>query len=203
MRQKRRKDLRLFVVILYLLLLTVTGCKEQEEAELSKITEIEESDTEETEMTEEEEEPENPEIIYVYVCGQVRNPGVYKLEPGERITHALMAAGGMTDQAAPDYLNQAEMLTDGQKIYVPTREEALSMSTEMAGGEEVSDGKVNLNTADKTQLMQLSGIGEARAEAIVAYREQNGGFQSIEEIKNIEGIKEGIFNRIKDQIKVK
>lgn len=204
MRQRRRTFFYMFVVLIYLSILVLSGCEGEESAE-TELTEIAEVETEEssTEETQEEESSGEPEEIYVYVCGQVRNPGVYKLESGERITHALMAAGGMTDAAASDYLNQAEVLEDGQKIYVPTQEEAEKLvQSEISEGTESSDGKININTADKSQLMQLSGIGESRAEAIIAYREANSGFKNIEEIKNIEGIKEGIFNRIKEQIKV-
>lgn len=187
------------------MILLLCGCKN--EAADTALTEISVSDTEETEVEAEQtikqEETEEPKIIYVYVCGEVRNPGVYKLEQGERITHAILVAGGMTDRAADSYLNQAELLTDGQKIYVPDKEEAESLQAEgLAGTETASDGKININTADKSALTSLSGIGDARAEAIITYREANGGFKNIEEIKNIDGIKDGIFEKIKDQIKV-
>ena len=136
-----------------------------------------------------------------------RRKGTYPSERGRIPTKgdALLAAGGTTESASPVSLNLAARLTDGQMIYVPSAEEA-----EAAGGgsapagilPDTGDDKVNLNTADKEELMTLSGIGESRAEAILSYREEHGGFRSIEEIKEIEGIKDGIFNRIKEQIKV-
>lgn len=197
---KRQKRKYLCVICILMSVFVFTGCEESEHSS-AEVIELEEV-TEAKDVTEESEEVDvQPEVLYVYVCGQVRNPGVYKLEQGNRVTHALMAAGGMTDQAAPDYLNQAELLEDGQKLYVPTTEEVLVLPNDEADAER-SDGRINLNTADKASLTSLSGIGEARAEAIIAYREANGGFQSVEDIMNVEGIKEGIFNRIKDQIKV-
>ncbi|MDY5021504.1 MAG: helix-hairpin-helix domain-containing protein [Blautia sp.] len=150
-----------------------------------------------------------PEEIYVDVCGAVNHPGVYSLDPGSRVFQAIEAAGGCTDQAAGEYVNQAERLSDGQQVYVPTRQEAeeqkLSHSAAAAiQGEHVSDmaGKVNLNTADETELTTLTGIGAARAQAIILYREENGPFSSIEEIMNVQGIKEGTFEKIKDDIVV-
>ncbi len=110
------------------------------------------------------------------------------------------AAGGIKETGAYAYLNQAEKLSDGQKIYVPSQEEALAQGGDGQSTEELSDGRINLNTASKEELMTLSGIGEVKAEAILRYREEKGGFTSVEELKGIEGIKE--FNKVKDQIKL-
>ena len=111
------------------------------------------------------------------------------------------AAGGMTDGAAWQ-INQAQELADGQQVYVPSKEEASEAGTGPGLAGQASDGKVNINTATKEELMTLSGIGEARAEAILKYREEKGGFQSTEELKEIDGIKDGIFGKIEDQIKI-
>ena len=119
-------------------------------------------------------------------------------------------AGGMTKKAAAEAVNQAGRLTDGQQIYVPSKDEQASGvgsvdgqqasgSTEAGGAD---GGKVNLNTASKEELMTLSGIGEVKADAMVRYREEHGSFQSVEDVKKIEGIKDGVFNKIKDQITV-
>ena len=104
----------------------------------------------------------------------------------------------MTEEAAFSSLNQAEKISDGQKIYVPSFEEAENQTIT----EEEEDGQVNLNTASKEVLMTLPGIGEVKAEAIIHYREKKGSFTSIDELKEIEGIKEGVFNKIKDHVKV-
>ena len=146
----------------------------------------------------ETEEP--PESVFVYVCGAVRAPGVYELPEGSRVYEALAAAGGMTEEADERTLNQAGILEDGQQITVYTKEEAASVPS--AAGDISGSGKVNLNTAGKELLTTLPGIGEARADAILRYRDENGGFSNIEEIMQIAGIKEKIFEEIRDLIEV-
>ena len=153
------------------------------------------------------------ETTTVYICGEVKKPGVYELPTGSRIVDGLIAADGFSVNAAGNYLNQAAPLSDGEMIYVPSKEELLSDGM-AAGGALVaagsgqstvpeSGGLVNINTADKAQLMTITGVGEAKAETIIAYREESGSFRSIEDIMNVPGIKEGMFNKIKDQICVK
>lgn len=205
---KKRQTLLKFCVSILCLLCVLSACRDAggETLEEEVFSEAEAAEIEKLEEEPEEKE-EQPESICVYVCGQVAVPGVYELQEGERVNHALLAAGGMTESACKTYLNLAECLTDGQMIYVPSEEEAADLqsgiSQELPGSvPEEADGRVNLNTAEKAELMTLSGIGESRAEAILTYRKENGGFKDIEEIKKIEGIKEGIFNRIKDQITV-
>lgn len=142
--------------------------------------------------------------VYVYVCGAVNAPGVYELKEGARVFEAIQLAGGLTEAAAADAVNQARIVTDGEQIRVPTVEEAQSRGAGVAG--EVTEGtennKININTAGKEELMTLTGIGEAKAESIMDYREKNGSFTSIEELMQIEGIKEGVFNKIKDDITI-
>ena len=144
--------------------------------------------------------------IYVHICGQVNHGGVYCLEEGSRIMDVVEMAGGFTEHAAKDYVNLAQKLTDGQQIYIPDIEEAKEnkglMNLPNGGWESQKTSKVNINTADKDTLMTLTGIGEAKAEAIIKYREKNGGFKTMEEIKEIEGIKDGVFNKIADEIEV-
>lgn len=202
---KKRQTLLKFCVSILCLLCVLSSCKETEKdmPEEDAFSQMEIAEAEEKEEPEEEQ----PAVICVYVCGQVVNPGVYELHEGERVNHAILAAGGMTETACKTSLNLAESLTDGQMIYVPSEEEAenLQSGTEQGLTGNVSgaeDGRVNLNTAEKAELMTLSGIGESRADAILTYRKEHGGFKDIEEIKKIEGIKEGVFNRIKDQITV-
>ena len=166
-------------------LFLLTSCQREEEQQVLSEVQIEENEV---------SQPEEADM-YVHVCGQVKNPGVYCLKEGSRLYEAIDAAGGLTEQAAADYLNQAKTLEDGEQIVVPSNDE-------IAVSKEAPDGRVNLNHASKEELMMLSGIGEAKADAIIKYREEHGGFQSIEEIMDIEGIKEGVFQKIKDQIKV-
>lgn len=158
------------------------------------------ADKEETSSQESDETA--PGHIYVYVCGEVCAPGVYELPADSRMYEAIEAAGGMTEAASAETLNQAEKLSDGQKINVLSVEEEEAQSKEAGEVQEASDGRVNLNTAAKEELMTLPGIGEVKAEAIIRYREEAGGFTSIEELKEIEGIKDGVFNKVKDRIKV-
>ena len=193
----------------------LTGCTRQEDVFLEEMASDEEEVAGETE---EEEEIKVPQKIFVDVCGAVVNPGVYELEEDARIFQAVEAAGGYLPEAAMNYLNRARSLGDGQQIYVPTEKEvteelelvlakAPEALTESENGESQEqkesapgDSRINLNTADAELLSTLSGIGKSKAEGIIAYREEHGGFTSIEEIMNVEGIKEGTFSKIKDKI---
>lgn len=197
-----------------LLFCFTAGCKEKETLTLEEVTKVntEESRKENTKENGEKEavkEKGQTEIteekLYVYVCGEVKSPGVYELEPGSRIYEAVRAAGGMTEAADEYYLNQAEVLNDGQQIYVPSKEEIEAEEKILGKPEEIKEEgskKVNLNTASKEELMTLTGIGEAKADSIIRYREENGGFQNPEDLMKIEGIKSGVFNKIKEQITV-
>lgn len=160
-----------------------------------------------------------PESCVVHICGAVNEPGVYTLEKGDRIYQAIEKAGGFRQDAEQNYLNQADVLSDGMKIYVPTQEEAREaeedpvwvtsgaegagvpkeQGTENAGENPLS---VNINTASQEQLCTLPGVGSSKAKSIIAYREQNGAYERIEDIMNVEGIKEGVFQKIKDHISV-
>lgn len=185
-----------------LFLFLAAGCKEKETMTLQEVTE--ENLKEDTKEDKKEPLPEEVvQDLYVYVCGEVNEPGVYELKPGSRVYAAVQAAGGMTETADPNYLNQAESLTDGQRIYVPSRKETESSGGSSNGLEpagEKESGKVNLNTAGKEELMTLTGIGEAKAESIMRYREEHGAFQKPEDLMKIEGIKSGVFNKIKEHI---
>ena len=136
--------------------------------------------------------------IYVYVCGHVETPGVYQLPAEARVCDALQLAGGVTEDGNPEALNQAECMTDGQTLYVP----GLDENVDVAGMTQQSkeDGLININQADREMLMTLPGIGESKADMIIQYREEHGNFQSIEELMDIPGIKEGVFNKMKEKI---
>ena len=191
---KKRK-----VIIMAAVLLLLAGCSKEAEKEQVQLAEVKEDTSQDAET---EDTEEKQEAIYVHVCGEVVNPGVYRLHTGSRIYEAVEAAGGLSDEASAQALNQAEQIEDGQQIYVPSREEKEQQILENQSADPEEDGKVNLNTASKEQLKTLNGIGEAKATAIIQYREEHGGFQKIEELMEVEGIKEGTFQKIMDQIKI-
>lgn len=163
-------------------------------------------------------------MIYVDVCGAVANPGVFQLAAGSRVFQAIEAAGGYLPEAALTCVNRAGVLTDGQQLYILTQEEMERQGLDPAEMSGASDGqmngsagtgqntemtaqvqqdnRININTADEAQLTTLTGIGATRAQAIIAYREENGPFAAIEDIMNVQGIKEGTFAKIKDEIVV-
>lgn len=177
----------------------------------------EEKSTEVQYLTEEEsnnpvispEELREEKMIWVHICGAVKVSGVYSLPEGARVCDVIRMAGGLSEGAAADYVNQARFLLDGERVYIPEMTEltGLSASQYAAGqavtltGSSAGDGyPVNINTAGVSELMTLPGIGESRAESIIAYREQNGGFTSIEDIMQISGIKGAAYEKIKDRI---
>lgn len=137
------------------------------------------------------------QVLCVYICGAVLRPGVYELEAGSRIVSAVEAAGGFLPEAATEAVNLAKRLEDGMQIVVPTMEEAEAKKTEVFRQEA---GMVNLNTASVEELCTLSGIGEAKAEAILGYRTEVGAFSSIEQLKEVTGIGDSLFNQIKESI---
>lgn len=193
-----------------------------EETELQSTASSEEapeSREEHTETSQDEEEKEQPvqqPLLFVHVCGQVRFPGVYQLEPGSRVYQAIQMAGGGLEDSAQDYLNLALEVEDGMRIQVPSVQETVQWketgrtgidlgtggSGTGAGPGETLENKVNLNTATREELMTLSGIGPSRADDIIRYRDTYGPFRQIEDIMNISGIKEAAFQKIKDSITV-
>ncbi len=138
--------------------------------------------------------------IAVDVGGAVVNPGVYQLPVGSRVEDAIEAAGGMLPEAYTEIVNMAGPLSDGSKVLVPLRSEK---SEDGSPGEDadVEAGElVNINTADKDSLITLPGIGESKAEAIIAYRTENGPFTDPQELMEVSGIGPGIYEKLKDLI---
>lgn len=190
------------VLLCTLLVMCISGCGK------STADYIESEDAISTEeeimkTTEKATEKEESILLYVYICGEVKEPGVYTMPEGSRICDVFSAAGGLTEGAAEDYWNQARLLTDGEMIYVPTKEEASERALPVSDASSTSqntDDKVNINTASKEQLMTIPGIGEAKASAILSYRQEHGSFSTIDEVKNVEGIKDGVYTKMKDYI---
>ena len=142
------------------------------------------------------------------VSGAVAKPGVYKLGADDaRVTDAIEAAGGLSDDADRARINLAQKLNDGEKVYVPRIGEDLGIDSQLASklpAESSLDtshrGLVNINTADETTLQTLSGVGEATAKAIIKERETNGAFESPEDLMRVSGIGEKKFAKLKDDI---
>lgn len=185
------------------------GCGDTAERDVLLLSDFMESETVQTLQENGEAEREtgdNEEAgqIYVYICGAVENPGVYQADSGSRLFEILELAGGFTPEADQNGFNLARTVTDGEQFVVLTKEEAAQKMTavsENAAAQQESD-LVNINTASLSELTQISGIGESRAQAIIAYREKHGAFGSVEEIKKVDGIKDGLFSKIKDFITV-
>ncbi|MFG6328920.1 MAG: ComEA family DNA-binding protein [Lachnospiraceae bacterium] len=139
--------------------------------------------------------------IVVYICGAVKHPGVYSLLNGQRICDAVKAAGGFKKSAARSAINLAKVLADGEQVTVLSKKQAASGSKDSNSQPQQDGGLININTASKEELMSLPGIGESKADAVIDYR-LSCGFKSIDDIKNVAGIKDGVFKQIKDQITV-
>ena len=186
----------LFLVFVSLFLLT--GCSNTSYFQSTEL--VEETDKSKDE-TQEELSEVVPTVIYVQVAGAVENPGVYELANGSRVYLALEAAGGLLSSADDSDINQASILEDGQKIYVYTAQERTEEAI-LEAEAEASDGLININKASEAELTTLPGIGQSKAKQIVEYRQSNGDFSSIEDIKNVSGIGDGIFNQINSLIKI-
>lgn len=128
--------------------------------------------------------------IYVHVCGAVVSPGVYAMPEGSRLYEATALAGGLLDTADADGVNLAREARDGEQVRIPYIDE-----------EEAADGLVNINSAELAELCNIPGVGEAKARAIISYREANGPFASIEELTGVNGIKEGLLEQMRPYIK--
>lgn len=153
-------------------------------------------------MSQKSPEPESPAVCLVYVCGEVMQPGVYELQPGQRVYEAIALAGGFTEDAAQAAWNLAEPVYDGMMLEVPDREHAEQYAKGAYAGTESTAARININTASREQLKTLRGIGDARAEDIIRYREEHGAFGQIEDIMKVPGIKDSAFEKIKDEISV-
>lgn len=141
--------------------------------------------------------------IIVEIKGEVKNPDVYEIDDGSIIRDLINMAGGLTEEANIDGINRAEKLRANQLIVIPDKDSV--NNTIVSSGDSTgvsSDGVININTATLSELQNINGIGEVKAQSIIDYREKNGGFKSIEEIKNVDGIGSKTFEKIKDQISI-
>lgn len=186
---------RIFCCFITCMMLLLSACTKEGTVYL-------ESDTQE-EQSEENSKSSGcqPASCCVYICGEVVSPGVYEVAKDARICDVLELAGGYTNEAAAESVNQAERVQDGQMIRILSEKEAQEALEAEAISEE-TDSRVNLNQAGEEELMTLPGIGAAKAQSIIAYRIEHGAFGSIEDLMDIPGIKSGVFEKIKDSIRV-
>lgn len=197
----------LIIEVFLLFFIALCGCKSDD---LESVLELESAVGSESESTAElkdsaelhsttDSTEREPKYIYVYVCGAVEQPGVVKLIPGSRGEMAVLEAGGMTADADSTYVNLAAKLEDGEKLFIPTKEEATSLELEQ---QTIENGIININTAELEALCTLPGIGESRARDIIMHREKNGRFEHIEDIMKVSGIKTNAFEKMKDKIAI-
>ncbi|MBN1231309.1 MAG: helix-hairpin-helix domain-containing protein [Anaerolineales bacterium] len=150
--------------------------------------------------------PPTPEPLVIDIQGAVNAPGVYTLDQGSRVFEAIEQAGGYSAEAAQGKLNLASVVRDGMLIYVPAENDPDSLIKELNSdlyeNNEVQNSVININVASVEELMNLPGIGESKAQAIVDYRNVNGLFGSIEEIQNVPGVGPSIYNNLKDYITI-
>ena len=181
------------------------------------------SQVDEVDLTDEEQV--TPALVWVHVCGSVCSEGVYGLPEGSRVMDAIDAAGGFSEDADRTCLNLAAVVIDATKVYVPSIDES-GVSDKQPGGLYSSQGydyekdgdtaargiasdgsgegevKININRASVEELMMLPGIGRTKAEAIIAYREEHGPFDTTEELKKVSGIGDGIYKKLASKVTV-
>ncbi|HEM2810209.1 TPA: helix-hairpin-helix domain-containing protein [Streptococcus suis] len=149
---------------------------------------------------------EEPSQLVVDVKGAVAKPGLYTLEEGSRVNDAVKAAGGLTSQSDPKSINLAQKLSDEAVVYVASKDENISVvastTASSAMSQEGNESKVNLNTATEADLQTISGIGAKRAADIIAYREANGGFKSVDDLNNVSGIGDKTMESIRPYVTV-
>lgn len=164
-------------------------------------------------QAQDEDETGDAARLVVHICGAVRKPGVYELPKDSRVIDAVTAGGGFTQEADQSACNLAEPVADGSRIYILTKEESgqsaemqsqiqSAVSAQAAQVQGQQDGKVDLNTAGAKELKTLPGIGDSKAAAILAWREEHGRFETTEDIMKVSGIKQAAYDKIKDKIKV-
>lgn len=218
---KRYKFILILGLLLMLIILIFFPKKPQNEEEIIEFIQPQISEVDEV-----------SNVIKVNIKGAIQNPGVYELSDDARVEDAIKSAGGLMENADTSIINLSRKLSDESVIIIYTKEEVkkikqgnvviqyienecncpeyqnsacIDPDTLINNDSEEKNnttGKISLNTATIDQLQTLSGIGESKAKSIIEYRNNNGGFKSIEEIKNVKGIGDAIFNKIKDNITV-
>lgn len=205
---------KIILMVLVLGALSITACSDKETITLYEDEQVIAGDETSSQTSEPvvpvysdntAENCEDSRPFVVFVTGRVKNPGVYELKEGSRVIDAIAMAGGYEDDAYDAILNLASLLQDEDMIYVPSFSEieendGSNVKVTSVSNKSSTADLVNINKASKEELMTLPGIGESKAEKIINYRAENGPFSSPEGIMQISGIKDGLFNKIKDRI---
>lgn len=192
------------IVVMVIIVITTIGLYIYKTSKEEEYMYYEES-IEANEITNEENVIQE-ETITVHITGEIKYPGVVVLKNGDRIVDAIEAAGGETENADLDRVNLAYVLNDGDKIYIPNKNEEEEKGNTITTENEIGQEKkitININTATLEELIKLPGIGEATANKIIEYRKQNGKFQNIEELKNVPGIGNSKYETLKEMIRAK
>ena len=215
----------LLVVFSIVIILSIYFYKSNSKVATSNVNKLSEPKKDEITKKGNDNETNDYETVFVDVKGAVNAPGVYEIDKERRVIDAINLAGGLKEGANTINLNLSKKVSDEMYIVVYTQkqidnykknnssEKITCASNECICPDNLNDaclktdsnetslnGKISINTANKQELMSLSGIGEAKAESIIKYRNENGNFNSIEDIKNISGIGDSIYEKIKDKI---
>ncbi len=197
--------MRLYYVLFVMIVCVFTACDSQGKSLVKEgVASDETAAVSDTQMIEiQTETTVQIRDVYVQIGGAVNSPGVYKVSSDKRVFEAIELAGGLRADADRNRVNLVSPVVDEMQIYVPeigevSTQQALEQQTQS----DSSSGKININTAQAEDLTRLPGIGESRARTIIQYREEHGGFQNISEIMNISGIKQAMFDKIKDLITI-
>lgn len=203
---------RKILIIIGILVIILISWKIYDSSNFSK---LDENDVLNTSTSKENSEKvkEEEEFVAIHITGEVKHPGVVKVKEGSRIQDIIKAAGGLTENADISNVNLAYIVEDGIKIRIPSTTDEKNkeyISKDIGEGIIVDEENgnnnntvININTANETELEELPGIGTSIAGRIVEYRNKNGKFKSIEDIKNVTGIGDSKFEKIKDLIKIK
>ena len=194
----------LFIVLMGIICLIFSSCNSPKEETVV----IEQPEEKQNKQKAEEHSEKIEAWIWVDISGAVHTPGVYRLKQGARVFEAIQEAGGFLENADTAGINQASVLSDGEKLQIYTIEEAQQMEIQPKAFSDSSEnadisGKININTADLAKLQEIPGVGEKKAQSIMEYRENCGGFQNIEQLQEVPGIKGKTFDKIKDYITIK
>lgn len=194
--QHKKKIMQIGAIVLILIVaIAIYAAGHSEKQEDIEIAQS--NDTKTTETTEE------PEEVIIDICGAVNDSKVVTLPAGARVEDAIKAAGGTTDEADLSGINRAAVLTDGEKIYIPTADEVeRGIELPSAEGNISTDGSININEATAEELETLNGIGPVTAEKIIQYRTEYGKFKTKEDLMEVNGIGEKTYAQIKDKIRV-